>query len=86
MSVRVEDITEALWGTRVSPGTVSELNKKIYTQIEQWRNRPLTESYAYVYLNGIYLKRSWGGSVRNIAVLVAVGGGFGRISRDIGDL
>jgi transposase-like protein len=31
---RVEDITEALWGTRVSPGTVSRLNQKIYTQIE----------------------------------------------------
>jgi transposase-like protein len=27
---RVEDITEALWGTRVSPATVSDLNKKIY--------------------------------------------------------
>jgi putative transposase len=26
---RVEDITEALWGTRVSPSTVSNLNKKI---------------------------------------------------------
>jgi hypothetical protein len=26
---RVEDITEALWGTRVSPATVSDLNKKI---------------------------------------------------------
>ncbi len=25
---RVEDITEALWGTRVSPSTVSDLNKK----------------------------------------------------------
>ena len=25
---RVEDITEALWGTRVSPSTVSNLNKK----------------------------------------------------------
>ena len=24
---RVEDITEALWGTRVSPSTVSNLNK-----------------------------------------------------------
>ena len=34
---RVEDITEALWGTRVSPGTVSNLNKKIYEQIEAWR-------------------------------------------------
>ena len=70
---RVEDITEALWGTKVSPSTVSELNKKIYVQIERWRNRPLTGSHAYVYLDGIYLKRSWGGEVRNIAVLVAVG-------------
>ena len=26
---RVEDITEALWGTRVSPSAVSDLNKKI---------------------------------------------------------
>ena len=27
---RVEDITEALWGTRVSPSAVSELNQKLY--------------------------------------------------------
>ena len=38
---RVEDITEALWGTRVSPATVSDLNQKIYEQIEAWRNRPI---------------------------------------------
>lgn len=31
---RVENITEALWGTRVSPSTVSELNQKIAGQIE----------------------------------------------------
>lgn len=70
---RVEDITEALWGTRVSPGTVSELNQKIYSRIELWRNRPLTYKYPYVYLDGIYLKRSWGGEVRSVAILVAVG-------------
>ena len=29
---RVEDITEALWGTRVSPSTVSNINKKIYAK------------------------------------------------------
>jgi hypothetical protein len=38
---RVEDTTEALWGTRVSPSTVSDLNKKIYGTIETWRNRPI---------------------------------------------
>ena len=38
---RVEDITEALWGTPVSPSTVSELSKKIYGTIEAWRNRSI---------------------------------------------
>jgi putative transposase len=70
---RVEDITEALWGTRVSSSTVSELNKKIYAQIHEWRNRPIVGEHPYVYLDGIWLKRCWGGEVRNVAVLVAVG-------------
>jgi putative transposase len=70
---RVEDITEALWGTRVSPSTVSELNQKIYQQIDAWRNRQIAGEYAYVYLDGIWLKRSWGGEVKNLAVLIAIG-------------
>lgn len=70
---RVEDITQALWGTRVSPGTVSQLNKKIYVKIDEWRNRPITGEYPYVYLDGICLKRSWGGEVKNVSVLVAIG-------------
>jgi putative transposase len=69
---RVEDITEALWGTRVSSGTVSALNKTIYEKIEAWRNRPLQGNYPYVYLDGLFLKRSWGGEVRNVSVLVAI--------------
>ncbi len=69
---RVEDITEALWGTRVSSGTVSKLNQKIYKKIDAWRNRPLKGSYPYVYLDGICLKRSWGGEVRNVSILVAI--------------
>ena len=70
---RVEDITEALWGQRVSPSTVSALNQKIYEQIDAWRNRPIEGTHAYVFLDGIWLKRSWGGEVKNIAVLVAIG-------------
>ena len=49
---RVEDITEALWGSRVSPSTISELNKKAYVNIENWRKRPLTGRYPYVYVDG----------------------------------
>jgi len=70
---RVEDITEALWGSRVSSGTVSRLNVKIYKTIEAWRMRPIKGGHPYVYLDGIALKRSWGGEVKNVAVLVAVG-------------
>ena len=70
---RVEDITKALWGTRVSPGTVSNLNQKIYQRIDKWRNRPLTESFPYLYLDGIVLKRTWAEEVRNVSVLVAIG-------------
>ena len=70
---RVEDITEALWGCKVSSSTISELNKKAYVHIEQWRNRPLQGGkYPYVYVDGIYLKRNWGGEYENVAVLVAI--------------
>jgi len=31
---RVENITDALWGNKVSPATTSELNKKAYVNIE----------------------------------------------------
>ena len=69
---RVEDITEALWGTKVSAGTVSKLNQKVYGHIDTWRNRPLQGKYPYVYLDGIYLKRNWGGEYENVAILIAM--------------
>ena len=60
---RVEDITEALWGSKVSPSTISELNKKAYVHIEDWRNRPLQGGhYPYVYVDtdeGYTLIRAW---------------------------
>ena len=70
---RVEDITETLWGTKVSSGTISNLNQKAYKHIEEWRQRPLTGEYPYVYVDGIYLKRCWGGEIQNVSVLVAIG-------------
>ena len=50
----VEDITEALWGSKVSPATISELNKNAYVHIEAWRNRPLQVGrYPYVYVDSL---------------------------------
>jgi len=70
---RVEDITEALWGTKVSSGTVSRLNSKIYETIEKWRMSPIEGEHPYVYLDGISMKRSWSGEVKNVSILVAIG-------------
>lgn len=69
---RIEDVTEALWGTKVSAGTISNMNQKVYGHIEAWRNRPLQGGYPYIYLDGIYLKRSWSGEFENVSVLVAL--------------
>ena len=54
---RVESITEALWGAKVSHSTVSDLNQKIYGKIEEWRMRPIEGEHPYVFVDGVYLKR-----------------------------
>ena len=74
---RVEDITDALWGIRVSAGTVSDLNQKMYERIEAWRSRKIEKGYPCVSLDGISLKRTWGGEVRNVSILVWVAVGVG---------
>ena len=70
---RIEDVGEVLWGAGVSAGTVSNLNDKAFKSVEEWRCRPLACEYPYVYVDGIYLKRSWDGSYENVAVMVAIG-------------
>ncbi len=60
-------------GQRVSPSTVSKLNQRIYRHIEAWRNRPIEGRHPYVYLDGVVLKRSWAGEMRNVSVLIALG-------------
>lgn len=70
---RIEDISEALWETSVSPSTMSNLNKQVYEKVDAWRNRPLEKAYPYVFVDGIFLKRCWGGSYENLSVLIAIG-------------
>jgi transposase-like protein len=70
---RVEDITEALWGTKASAGLISKLNKQVYEKIEIWRQRKLDGRFSYVYLDGIVLKRTWADEIRNVSILVAFG-------------
>ncbi len=43
--------------------------------IEAWRNREIEGEFPYLFLDGVVLKRSWAGEVRNVSVLVAIGVG-----------
>lgn len=52
---------------------MSRLNQKIYRHIEAWRNRAIESEFPYLYLDGVILKRSWAGEIRNVSVLVAIG-------------
>ena len=70
---RIEDVGEILWGAGISAGTVSNFNDKAFKAVEERRCRPLAREYTYVYIDGIYLKRSWGGSYENMAAMVAIG-------------
>ena len=67
---RVEDVTEALWGTRVSPSTVSNLDRNL-RQGRAWRNRRMKGDIRPFYLDEIVMKRAWAGEVHNVSLLVA---------------
>lgn len=69
----VEEVTSLLWEEGVSAGTVSNLNKDAYARVDEWRSRPLTCEYPYVFVDGTYVKRNWGGAYESVAVLVAIG-------------
>ena len=58
---------------RTLASTVSDLNQKICKQIEEWRQQPLVGQFPYVFLDGLWLRRNWGGEVKNVSVLVAIG-------------
>ena len=70
---QVDDTGQLLWGDRMPSQTLSGKIKRVYAEIDEWRNRPLESKYPYVFVDGVWHKRSWGGHVENVSVLVAIG-------------
>ena len=70
---RIEGVSEILRGAGVSAGTMPNPNEKALESVDAWRTRPLSGGYPYLLVDGVYLKRSWGGSYENVAVMVAIG-------------
>jgi putative transposase len=70
---KVTKITEQLCGFEVSSGQVSRLSKDLDETLEAFRNRPLEDEYPFVYFDALYEKVRYGGMIRDMAVLVAIG-------------
>ena len=73
---QVDDVSRLLWGDRMPSQTLSDKLKRVYADIDAWRGRPLEQDYPYLFMDGVWHKRCWGGSVENAGILVAIGVGM----------
>jgi putative transposase len=62
---------------KVRPNTVSSRNK-IYAKIEAWHNRSRASVRISSLFDGIVMKRSWAGEVRNVHYLASAAASLGR--------
>jgi transposase-like protein len=69
---KVAEITKELCGLDVSSSQVSRAAELLDEELEAWRSRPLGNT-PYVILDARYEKVRHGGSVRDCAVLIAIG-------------
>ena len=66
-------ITEALCGLNFSKSQVSDICKRLDTEIQAWLNRPLEDEYPYVLVDARYNKIRRDHKVESHAVLIAKG-------------
>lgn len=66
-------VTEALLGKRVGRSTVSRVTKRLEDEVEALRREPITEPFAYLYLDATFVDARWARSVENVSALVAYG-------------
>jgi len=70
---KVKRITKQLCGLDFSRSQVSEISKKLDTEIQAWLNRPLDEEYPYLFVDARYNKLRRDHKVESHAVLIAKG-------------
>ena len=72
----VRDIAHHLqrvYGTEVSPDTISTITDEVLDEVKAWQTRPLDECYPIVYIDALMVKVRDGATVRNKACYLVVG-------------
>jgi putative transposase len=83
----VRDISHHLhrvYGTEVSPDTISTITDEVLEEVKAWQHRPLDEVYPIVYVDALMVKVRDGGQVRNKACYLVVGVGVDGLKHVLG--
>jgi putative transposase len=83
----VRDISHHLhrvYGTEVSPDTISVITDEVLDEVKAWQHRPLEEVYPIVYVDALMVKVRDGGTVRNKACYLVVGVGCDGLKQVLG--
>jgi putative transposase len=83
----VRDISHHLhrvYGTEVSPDTISTITDEVLEEVKAWQQRPLDECYPIVYVDALMVKVRDGGTVRNKACYLVVGVGVDGVKHVLG--
>jgi putative transposase len=70
---RVDDLVQALGLQGIDKSLVSRACKELDGLVTEFRNRPLTQRYPYVWLDAIYLKVRQNGRIVSLAAVIAIG-------------
>ena len=71
---KVERLAKELVIENISSSQVSQINKELDEQVEAFRNRPLQQTYPFVWVDALYEKvRDYDGKVVSTAVMIAYG-------------
>jgi putative transposase len=70
---KVKAITEELCGHAFSASSISDITKKLDTQLEAFAKRRLEEAYPYLILDARYERIRENGTIQSRAVLIAIG-------------
>lgn len=70
---KVDALLKALGLTGIDKSEVSRINKELDQVVEGFRNRPMSGSYPYVWLDAVYLKVRQNHRVVNLAMVIAIG-------------
>jgi putative transposase len=70
---KVDALVKALGLTGIDKSKVSRICQELDDMVDQFRNRPLQESYPYVWLDALYVKVVQNHRVVSLALVIAVG-------------